>query len=151
MRKKIMPELLAVESGSAAADLNVEGELPGELDGLDDLLIDALAKRLQLALLAERDRLGSGGNIAALAATRQRWIERAERQGLRPAFAASLFSMLAAELDHLGQAHSDVAAPEENEANRPSKANVLQEAAMRIDHVAIAVRDLEESISFYRD
>jgi len=118
------------------------------IDRVDEQLLSALAERT--AICREVAELKAAQDIPMMqpdrvAAVEARWAGLAAERGLDEDFARSLARAVVAENCRVeGVMLSDA------EAGRTG-ASVLGRSAMGIDHVAIAVRELEPAIAYYRD
>lgn len=118
------------------------------IDRVDAQLVSALAERT--AICREVAELKAAQGIPMMqpdrvAAVEARWAELAGERGLDEDFARSLARAVVAESCRVeGAMLSDA----ETGANG---ASVFARSAMGIDHVAIAVRDLERAIAYYGD
>jgi methylmalonyl-CoA epimerase len=119
------------------------------IDRIDEQLLSALAERT--AICREVAELKREQGIPMMqpdrvAAVEARWAELAAARGLDADFARSLARAVVAESCRIegtlmrGEPGADGAS-----------ASVLGRSAMGIDHVAIAVRDLEAAIAYYGD
>jgi methylmalonyl-CoA epimerase len=116
------------------------------IDRVDERLLSALAERTAICReVAEHKRehdipMMQPDRVAAVEA---RWAELAAARGLDADFARSLARAVVAESCRVeGTMLSD---------GSRDGASVLARSAMRIDHVAIAVRDLAQAIAYYGD
>ncbi|MFI9811768.1 chorismate mutase [Saccharothrix variisporea] len=120
-------------------------ELRRRIDETDDELLAAVARRLDLCRQVAEVKRATGTpmmNEQRLAAVRRRATEFAERSGVDAGFLGDLFDAITAEACYLEQ---EILGPEEGGRSR------LANSAKRIDHVAIAVRDLAAAIATFRD
>ncbi len=113
------------------------------IDRVDEQLMNALEERT--AICREVAGLKAAEDIPMMqpdrvAAVEARWAELAAARGLDEDFARSLARAVVAESCRVEGAML-------SEAEHGT--SVLARAAMRIDHVAIAVRDLEQAIAYY--
>jgi methylmalonyl-CoA epimerase len=116
------------------------------IDRVDEQLLSALAART--AICREVAELKAAQGIPMMqpdriAAVEARWAELAAARGLDEDFARSLARAVVAESCRV---EGVILSEDEN-----GGASVLGSSAMRIDHVAIAVRDLEQAIAYYGD
>lgn len=79
--------------------------------------------------------------------TRAQWAEELD---VEPEFAEQLFRLMLAETHRIEMAHSQDQAPTPHHT-RPAPASALDIAACRIDHVAIALHDVDAATSFFVD
>ena len=120
------------------------------IDRVDEQLLSALAERFAICReVAEHKReqdipMMQPDRVAAVEA---RWAELAAERGLDEDFARSLARAVVAESCRVeGTMMSDA-----EHAENGATASVLGRSAMGIDHVAIAVRDLDAAIAYYGD
>jgi methylmalonyl-CoA epimerase len=125
----------------ADRDLDLQSQ---ELDRIDEALLRLLSERLRLCSeIAGKKR---AEDLPAAQPTRaedrrDRVAQKAVAFGLEPNFVRALWDRIGAETNRLeGETGSDGGASSRLQAN-----------AYRIDHIAIAVEDLEASIALYRD
>jgi chorismate mutase-like protein len=116
------------------------------IDRIDERLLSALAERT--AICREVAELKRTQDIPMMqpdrvAAVEARWAELAAERGLDEDFARSLARAVVAESCRV---EGTMMSAEEG-----STASVLGRSAMSIDHVAIAVRDLDAAIAHYGD
>jgi methylmalonyl-CoA epimerase len=125
-------------------------EFRERIDRVDEQLLSALAERTAICReVAERKReqgipMMQPDRVAAVEA---RWAELAAERGLDEDFARSLARAVVAENCRIEGAMMSAAESRGDEA----ATSVLGRSAMRIDHVAIAVRDLDAAIAYYGD
>jgi methylmalonyl-CoA epimerase len=119
------------------------------IDRVDEQLLSVLAERTAICReVAEHKRehdipMMQPDRVAAVEA---RWAELAAERGLDEDFARSLARTVVAENCRIeGTMMSAESAGDE------AAGSVLGRSAMRIDHVAIAVRDLDAAIAYYGD
>jgi chorismate mutase-like protein len=115
------------------------------IDRVDEQLMNALEERT--AICREVAALKAAQDIPMMqpdrvAAVEARWAELAAARGLDEDFARSLARAVVAE-------SCRVEGVMLSEGENGVGASVFARAAMRIDHVAIAVRDLEQAIAYY--
>jgi len=115
------------------------------IDEVDLRLLEAIGERL--AICAEVAACKRAHDIPVMQQDRieqveRRWSERGRAHGIDPACARRLCRSVVAEACRI---EDDLL---EGERPEPS---VLDESAARIDHVAVAVRDLDTAIEHYRD
>lgn len=115
------------------------------IDRVDEQLMDALAERT--AICREVAELKAAQDIPMMqpdrvAAVEARWAELAAARGLDEDFARSLARAVVAE-------SCRVEGVMLSEGENGAGASVFARSAMRIDHVAIAVRDLDAAIAHY--
>lgn len=120
--------------------------LRGEIDSIDHQLLELLHRRLVIcARVAEHKR---DHNIPMmqqdrLDALHAKASDFAEHHGIEKEFLRELFELIT----HETCRQEDVVIGEQAGATR----SILTRKAVRIDHVAIAVRDLEAAIAHFRD
>src|SRR5215217_216008 len=125
-------------------------EFRERIDRVDEQLLSALAERTAICREVAGHKREHG--IAMMqpervAAVEARWAELAAERGLDQDFARRLARAVVAESCRIEGALMSAA-----ENGAPDAAtSVLGRSAMSIDHVAIAVRDLEQAIVHYRD
>lgn len=118
------------------------------IDRVDEQLLSALAERTAICReVAEHKRehdipMMQPDRVAAVEA---RWAELAGARGLDEDFARSLARAVVAENCRIEGAMMST------ESSGDAAGSVLGRSAMRIDHVAIAVRDLDAAIAYYGD
>jgi methylmalonyl-CoA epimerase len=115
------------------------------IDRADEQLMNALEERT--AICREVAELKAAQGIPMMqpdrvAAVEARWAELAAARGLDADFARSLARAVVAE-------SCRVEGVMLSEGENGAGASVFARSAMRIDHVAIAVRDLDEAIAYY--
>jgi len=115
------------------------------IDGVDEQLMNALAERT--AICREVADLKAAQDIPMMqpdrvAAVEARWAELAAARGLDEDFARALARAVVAE-------SCRVEGVMLSEGENGAGASVFARSAMRIDHVAIAVRDLDAAIAHY--
>jgi chorismate mutase-like protein len=128
--------------GTDAPDL---AQLREQLDAVDETLLDLLRQRYALCReVAEykRDRNLPMMAPERLDAVRRRASDFAVANGLEPEALAEIFELITAEACRLEDALIRGADPDRTG---------LGGRAVRIDHVAIAVRDLDAAIALFRD
>ena len=120
------------------------------IDRIDEQLLRALAERTAICReVADHKReqdipMMQPDRVAAVEA---RWAELAAEHGLDEDFARSLARAVVAENCRVEGTMMSASEPGGNGAST----SVLGRSAMGIDHVAIAVRDLEAAIAYYGD
>lgn len=125
-------------------------EFRERIDRVDERLLTALAERTAICReVAEHKR---DQNIPMMqpdrvAAVEARWAELAAERGVDEDFARSLARAVVAENCRIEGTMMSAAEMTGDEA----ASSVLGRSAMRIDHVAIAVRDLDAAIAYYGD
>src|SRR5215207_2146655 len=124
------------------------------IDEIDERLLSALAERIDVCKEVAEHKQEQGiammqpGRVAAV---EDRWAELARARGLDEAFARSLCRAVIDEgcrvEDEIIGVPAD--APDAAANGRPSGG--FASSAIAIDHVAIAVRDLDAALAHYRD
>jgi methylmalonyl-CoA epimerase len=117
------------------------------IDRVDEQLMSALAERT--AICREVAELKAAQGIPMMqpdrvAAVEARWAQLAAERALDEDFARALARAVVAE-------SCRVEGVMLSEGERGTGASVLGSSAMGIDHVAIAVRELDPAIAYYRD
>jgi methylmalonyl-CoA epimerase len=116
------------------------------IDRVDEQLLSALAERTAICREVAEHKREQGIPMMQpdrVAAVEARWAELAAARGLDEDFARSLARAVVAENCRIEGTMMSTA---EN-----GQASVLGRSAMGIDHVAIAVRDLDAAIAYYSD
>jgi len=119
------------------------------IDRVDEQLLSALAERTAICReVAEHKRAHDIPMMQPdrVAAVEARWAELGAARGLDEDFARSLARAVVAE-----SCRVEGVMLSEGESGTGTGASVLGRSAMGIDHVAIAVRELEPAIAYYRD
>jgi methylmalonyl-CoA epimerase len=119
------------------------------IDRVDEQLLSALADRTAICREVADHKRAQGIPMMQpdrVAAVEARWAELASARGLDADFARSLARAVVAESCRV----EGVMLSAEQRAE-DATGSVLGRSAMRIDHVAIAVRDLEQAIAYYGD
>lgn len=124
--------------------------LRARIDRVDEQLLSALAERT--AICREVAELKAEQGIPMMqpdrvAAVEDRWAQLAAERGLDADFARSLARAVVAESCRV----EGVMLSDAGTAGDGGGASVLGRSAMGIDHVAIAVRDLDAAIAYYGD
>ena len=117
------------------------------IDRVDEQLLSALAERTAICREVAEHKREQGIPMMQpdrVAAVEARWAELAAARGIDEDFARSLARAVVAE-------NCRIEGTMMSAAEDAAGASVLGRSAMRIDHVAIAVRDLEAAIAYYRD
>jgi methylmalonyl-CoA epimerase len=113
------------------------------LDQLDDELVEVIARRLELCRQIAHVKKDQGVPMmqdARVREVKRRTAARGASRGVEPRFLARLYDCI---IDEACRIESEV-------LDAGSTARSLG-SARRIDHVAIAVRDLEAAVQTYRD
>jgi chorismate mutase-like protein len=129
---------------------DVLAALRERIDRVDEQLLSALAERTAICReVAEHKRAQDIPMMQPdrVAAVEARWAQLAAERGLDADFARALARAVVAESCRVEGVLLSDAEPGENGAGT----SVFGRSAMRIDHVAIAVRELEPAIAHYRD
>jgi chorismate mutase-like protein len=121
-------------------------ELRARIDDLDQRLVQVLAERL--AVCEEVARVKEGTDTAVIQPTRVREVITSRRQwaidaGVDPDFAEQVFRVLLAETHRIEVAGARPDAAPDKSAAPESTRSALDTVATRIDHVVIAVEDLD--------
>lgn len=124
-------------------------ELRERIDRVDEQLLGALAERIAICREVAEHKRAHG--IAMMqpervAAVEQRWAALAGERGLDATFARAVARALVAE----GCRVEDAIIDGEREQGGAGR-SVFARSAIGIDHVAIAVRDLDAAIAYYGD
>lgn len=119
------------------------------IDRVDERLLSALAERTAICREVAEHKREQG--IAMMqpdrvAAVEARWAELAAERGLDEDFARSLARTVVAESCRIEGAMMSA-----EQGGNGAGTSVLGRSAMSIDHVAIAVRDLDAAIAYYGD
>jgi chorismate mutase/catechol 2,3-dioxygenase-like lactoylglutathione lyase family enzyme len=134
-------------------------ELRTQIDETDRELLAVLGRRFELchevAALKGADQVQvlAPGRVQEVLRTRTNW---AAEFGVEPEYAELLFRSLLSETHRIEAVHlrgdSDSIEPHADPVERvPSVDTALQTTACRIDHVTVAVADLDEAITFFVD
>ena len=119
------------------------------IDRVDEQLLSALARRIAICReVAEHKRAQEIPMMQPerVAAVERRWAALAAEHGLDERFARSLSRAVVGEGCRV---EDEIMAPEGN--GHPPARSLFARSAIGIDHVAIAVRDLDAAIAHYRD
>lgn len=134
------------------ADLS---DLRSRIDDADRELLRVLARRFELChevavVKGEaQTQVLQPARVREVLATRTAW---AAEVGVEPEFAELLFRSLLAETHRIEAVHlRDHGAETPSSTYTPASESALQTAACRIDHVTVAVADLEAAIEFFVD
>lgn len=117
------------------------------IDRVDEQLVSALAERAAICREVAEHKREHGIPMMQpdrVAAVEERWAALAAERGLDADFARTLAREVVAESCRIEGAMMSA-------ENGGAAASVLGRSAMGIDHVAIAVRDLEAAIAYYHD
>jgi chorismate mutase-like protein len=121
-----------------------------QIDRVDEQLLSALAERIAICREVAEHKRERGIPMMQpdrVTAVEERWAELAMERGLDPDFARSLSRAVVGEGCRVEDAIIGV-----GENGQPGAApSVLARSAVAIDHVAIAVRDLDAAIAYYGD
>lgn len=121
------------------------------IDRVDEQLLSALAERIAICREVAEHKRAEGipmmqpGRVAAV---EERWAELAAARGLDPAFARSLARATIAEGCRV---EDEIIGNGRPAAADDDGRSVFARSAVGIDHVAIAVRDLDAAIAYYGD
>ncbi|MGE0306334.1 MAG: chorismate mutase [Acidimicrobiia bacterium] len=127
-------------------------ELRARIDELDRQIIAVVAERLAICREVAEAKEAAGITVIQPDRVRDVLISRmgwADAAGVEPEFAEQLFRVVLAET-HRIETHLDPPAADAIE-RRPAPTTALDTAACRIDHVAVAVADLDAAVSFFVD
>jgi methylmalonyl-CoA epimerase len=116
------------------------------IDRVDEQLLSALAERTAICREVAEHKREQGIPMMQperVAAVEARWAELAAERGLDEDFARSLARAVVAESCRIEGTMMSAA--------EQGQTSVLGRSAMGIDHVAIAVRDLDAAIAYYSD
>jgi chorismate mutase-like protein len=120
------------------------------IDRVDEQLLSALAERTAICREVAEHKREQGIPMMQpdrVAAVEARWAELAAERGLDEDFARSLARAVVAENCRIEGTMMSTA----ESGGNGSATSVLGRSAMSIDHVAIAVRDLDAAIAYYGD
>jgi methylmalonyl-CoA/ethylmalonyl-CoA epimerase len=126
-------------------------DLRARIDELDRQLIDVLTERLAICRDVAEAKEATGAaviqpdRVRDVLSTRRAWAQAA---GVEPEFAEQLFRVVLAET-HRIETHLDV--PVATNESHPDPVTALDVAACRIDHVAVAVHDVDAAVAFFVD
>lgn len=121
------------------------------IDRVDARLLSALAERIAICREVAEHKRAQGIPMMQperVAAVEARWAELASERGLDAGFARATARAVIAEGCRVEDAIIDGEAPQ---APVPAGSSDFARSAIAIDHVAIAVRDLDAAIAWYRD
>jgi chorismate mutase-like protein len=129
-------------------------ELRARIDELDQRLVEVLAARL--AVCEEVARLKEDTDTPVIQPERVRDVITSRRQwsidaGVDPDFAEQVFRVLLAETHRIEVAGARPDAAPDKSAAPESARSALDTVATRIDHIVIAVHDLEAATSTFTD
>lgn len=134
--------------GTSTEQTDALAAFRARIDRVDEQLLSALAERTAICREVAEHKRSQGIPMMQpdrVAAVEARWAELAAERGLDADFARSLARAVVAE-----NCRVEGVMLREDEAGADG-ASVFARSAMRIDHVAIAVRDLDEAIAYYGD
>jgi len=120
------------------------------IDGIDEQLLSALAERTAICReVAEHKRAQEIPMMQPdrVAAVEARWAQLAAERGLDEDFARSLAQAVVAESCRV----EDAIIGGGEDALAPAGSSAFARSAVAIDHVAIAVRELDAAIAYYGD
>lgn len=118
------------------------------IDRVDEQLVNALAERVAICREVAEHKREHGIPMMQperVAAVEERWGELAAERGLDAGFARELARAIVAEACSVEDAIID------GEVAAPAGRSAFARSAIGIDHVAIAVRDLDAAIAYYGD
>jgi methylmalonyl-CoA epimerase len=118
------------------------------IEAIDERLVAAVAERIAVCREVAEHKRANGIPMMQderVRAVEQRWAELGQRAGLDESFARELCRALVGEGCRV---EDEIMGPRAGEADDRS---VFAKRAIGIDHVAIAVKDLDEAIAYYRD
>lgn len=125
-----------------------------QIEDIDNQLISLLAKRAELyRSIASSDSIfkNSATQAEVISGMLANICERAASKGLAPEFAKQLWQKLIAD-GCSTQAEIVAVTADDDVENMPGASRtILSTMALRIDHVTIAVRDINGAIEHYRD
>lgn len=129
-------------------------ELRARIDELDQQLVDVLAARL--AVCEEVARVKEGTDTPVIQPTRVRDVITSRRQwaidrSVDPDFAEQVFRVLLAETHRIEVAGTRPDAAPDKSAAPENARSALDTVATRIDHVVMAVHDLDAAINTFTD
>lgn len=119
------------------------------IDRIDEQLLSALAERGAICREVAEHKRAEGIPMMQpdrVAAVADRWAELARERGVDEAFARRLCKEV---VDESCRLEDDLI--DGDDAQETGGRSLFARSAMAIDHVAIAVRDLDAAISHYRD
>ena len=134
---------MTISANSTALD-----DLRGEIDSIDESLLELLDRRMRACLAVAEIKRDQDIPMMApdrLEAVRARCVEFAKAHDLNPGYLTDVFDVVTGESCRGEDQVIDGAGA------RPRGGRALSGNAVRIDHVAIAVRDLEDAIAQLRD
>jgi chorismate mutase-like protein len=125
-------------------------DLRARIDELDRALLEVLAERMAVCREVAELKAGSGATVIQPGRVREVLVSRREWAadlGVEPEFAEQLFRVVLAETHRIETA-SHAGGPR-IDRDRPIPESALEVAACRIDHVAVAVPDVDAAASFF--
>ena len=134
--------------GTATEQTDALAAFRARIDRIDERLLSALAERTAVCREVAEHKRAHGIPMMQpdrVAAVEARWAELAAERGLDADFARALARAVVAESCRVEGAMLS------GDASGDAGTSVLGRSAMGIDHVAIAVRDLDAAIAYYRD
>ncbi|HEX5145630.1 MAG TPA: chorismate mutase family protein [Conexibacter sp.] len=135
-------------STSTTAQSSALAAFRARIDRADEQLLSALAERTAICREVAEHKREHGIPMMQpdrVAAVTERWAELAVERGLDADFARSLAREVVGHACRVEDALMGA------EAGGAGATNVLGRSAIAIDHVAVAVRDLDAAIAHYRD
>jgi len=129
-------------------------ELRARIDELDQRLVQVLAERL--AVCEEVARVKEGSDTPVIQPARVRDVITSRRQwaidiGVDPDFAEQVFRVLLAETHRIEVAGARPDAKPDKSAEPESTRSAVDTVATRLDHVVIAVDDLDAAVATFTD
>jgi methylmalonyl-CoA epimerase len=118
------------------------------IEAIDERLLAAVAERIAVCREVAEHKRANGIPMMQderVRAVEQRWAELGRRAGLDEAFARELCQAIVGEGCRV---EDEIMGTQAGEAGERS---FFAKTAIGIDHVAIAVKDLDEAIAYYRD
>lgn len=127
-------------------------ELRQRIDELDHQLLEVLAERLSVCREVAEHKAQVGANVIQPDRVREVLVSRsgwAVELGVDPEFAEQIVRVLLAETHRIEMVvhHDHPSTP----VPRPAPVSALDVAACRIDHVAVAVHDVDAAVAFFVD
>jgi methylmalonyl-CoA epimerase len=118
------------------------------IDAIDERLLAAVGERIALCREVAEHKRANGIPMMQpdrVSAVEQRWVQLGAQAGVSEAFARTLCQAV---VDEGCRVEDEIIAPARDGAGERS---LFASSAVGIDHVAIAVRDLDAAIDYYRD
>ena len=123
-----------------------------QIDRIDERLLSALAERIAVCREVAEHKRAEGIPMMQpdrVAIVEDRWAELARARGLDEAFARQLCRAVIEEGCRVEDAIIDGADPDADDRAADAGRSLFARTAMAIDHVAIAVKDLDAAIAYY--